>query len=94
MFPFNSVDLFEVLLKFLCVATYFLTLGLVPFPCLVKNKKIPWCIPDDYQKYVEPWNYHEANNLSLPWKYEFTFDIFDIQEINDRKQTVTIIKYC
>ena len=43
-----------------------------------KNKKMPWCIPDDYQKYVEPWNYHEATNLSLPWKYEFTFDIFDI----------------
>ena len=57
------------------------------------NENMPWCIPDDYQKYVEPWNYHEENNLSLPWKYEFTFDIFDIQEINDRKQTVTIMMY-
>ena len=52
-----------------------------------------WCIPPDYSKREEPWRYKELMNASFPWRYEFRFQIFDIQEVNDSKQTVSISMY-
>ena len=64
--------------------------------CLKDNEKdVPyvWCIPEDYSNREEPWRYKNLVNATFPWKYEFRFQIFDIQEVDDRKQTVAISMY-
>ena len=52
-----------------------------------------WCIPQDYSNREEPWRYKQLMNASFPWRYKFRFQIFDIQEVNDSKQTVSISMY-
>ena len=52
-----------------------------------------WCIPHDYSNRDEPWRYKKLVNASFPWRYQFRFQIFDIQEVNDSKQTVSISMY-
>ena len=54
-----------------------------------EGRQMPWCIPEDFNPEVEPWKLVS----NLPWKYQFTFDILDIQEVDDRKQTITIMMY-
>ena len=58
-----------------------------------RNKAMAWCIPADYDKDIEPWRYRHIKNTSMPWKYSFTFNILDIKEVNDEKQTVKIMMY-
>ena len=64
-------------------------------PCMTseKNSAHPWCLPKNYNKEIPPWNFLELTNLTLPWFLFFDFLIFDIQEVNDRKQTVTLEMY-
>ena len=60
--------------------------------CSTKNLYV-WCIPFDYNKDIEPWKYRAMTNSTLPWYYEFYFHIFDIQEVNDLQQTITLDLY-
>ena len=52
-----------------------------------------WCIPPNFDPHLEPWNVPENGNQPIPYKYEFTFDILDVKEVNDRRQTVTLMMY-
>ena len=52
-----------------------------------------WCIPFHYSKREEPWRYKDMTNASFPWTYNFRFHIFDIQEVDDIKQTLSISMY-
>lgn len=58
-----------------------------------RNKAMAWCIPADFDKEIEPWKYRHIKNTSMPWKYNFTFNIVDIKEVNDKRQTVKIMMY-
>ena len=58
-----------------------------------RNKAMPWCISADFDKEIEPWNYRHITNTPMPWKYNFTFNILDIKEVNDKTQTVKIMMY-
>ena len=58
-----------------------------------ESKKFAWCIPPDYDKYIGPWEYRHLTNSSLPWYYFFDFQIFDILEVDDKKQTITFDMY-
>ena len=53
----------------------------------------PWCIPPNLNTGREPWKYRHQTNLSLPWNYQYTFDILDVEEVNDKAQTITIVMY-
>ena len=57
------------------------------------NQTFVWCIPWDYNNREEPWRYRSIINASFPWNYHFKFHIFDVQEVNDKKQTVGISMY-
>ena len=57
------------------------------------NQTFVWCIPWDYNNREEPWRYRSIINASFPWNYHFKFNIFDVQEVNDKKQTVGISMY-
>ena len=52
-----------------------------------------YCLPEDYNKDVGPWHARKPKTLSLPWIYFFEFFIFDIHEVNDQTQTVTLEMY-
>ena len=52
-----------------------------------------WCIPDEYDKEIEPWKYRSLTNSTLPWNYHFKFHIYDIQEVDDQKQTISLNMY-
>ena len=52
-----------------------------------------YCLPEDYNKDVGPWHAGKSKTLSLPWIYFFEFFIFDIHEVNDQTQTVTLEMY-
>jgi hypothetical protein len=52
-----------------------------------------WCIPPHYSKREEPWRYRYMMNATFPWTYNFRFHIFDIQEVDDMKQTLSISMY-
>ena len=54
---------------------------------------ISWCIPPEYNKEIEPWKFGDLGNTSLPYYYNFEFRIFDIQEVNDLKQTIRLDMY-
>ena len=58
-----------------------------------RNIQYAWCIPSDYDKDIEPWKYRNGINGTLPWKYEFNFHIFDVQEVDDRHQSLTLDMY-
>ena len=57
------------------------------------EKKLPWCFPVEYDNEVEPWKYRHLINFDLPWYYNFEYDISDIQEVNDKEQTITLDMY-
>ena len=59
----------------------------------IKNLPFIWCIPSSYNKETEPWNHRHLSNLSLPWNFNMSFFIFDVQEVNDRKQTIKLSMY-
>jgi hypothetical protein len=52
-----------------------------------------WCIPSNLNTEIVPWNYRNLVNAPLPWQYQFTFNILDVEEVNDRMQTVTLAMY-
>lgn len=58
-----------------------------------EDKLYSWCIPSNYDENVEPWKYRDKTNSTLPWIYNFRFDILDVKQINDQTQTVTLMMY-
>ena len=58
-----------------------------------RNIQSFWCLPSDYDKDIGPWKYRNEINATLPWKYEFHFHIFDVQEVNDLRYSLTIDMY-
>ena len=58
-----------------------------------ENKFSAWCIPKNFNTEIEPWKFRGLTNSSLPWKYHFTFNIIEVQEVNDKMQTVSIVMY-
>ena len=58
-----------------------------------QDKPSVWCLPVDYDKKIEPWNYRHISNTSLPWYYYFDFYIFEVQEVSDQHQTITLEMY-
>ena len=58
-----------------------------------KNRSFIWCLPFDYNNEQEPWRHRHITNTSVPWNYHFELSIFDVQEVNDRKQTITLNMY-
>ena len=57
------------------------------------DEVMSWCIPDEYDKEIEPWKYRLLTNSTLPWNYHFKFHIYDIQEVDDQKQTISLNMY-
>ena len=51
------------------------------------------CIPPGYNKEIGPWKYRHLADESLPWYFMMDFYIFDVQEINDQKLTITFDVY-
>ena len=59
-----------------------------------KENEFPaWCIPKHFNTEIEPWKFRGLTNSSLPWKYHFTFNIIEVEEVNDKMQTVSIVMY-
>ena len=58
-----------------------------------QNSTYVWCIPMDYSNRKEPWRYKDTIGATFPWFYHFKFTIFDIEEVNDRDQTVRMSMY-
>ena len=58
-----------------------------------KNKETAWCVPSDYSKNIEPWQYRHITNLTLPWYYYLDLQVIDVQDVDDIKQTFTIDLY-
>ena len=52
-----------------------------------------WCIPQDYNSGYEPWKYRHLSNSSLPFTYHYIFNILEVEEINDKTQTISIAYY-
>jgi len=52
-----------------------------------------WCLPEDYDKDVEPFINEIELNYTLPWNYDFLFDIREIVEVNSQERTVTLSMY-
>lgn len=59
----------------------------------VQNSSYVWCIPSDYNYEEESWNYAHITNRTFPWNYHFRFDINEVQEVNDKKQTIYLDMY-
>ena len=58
-----------------------------------ENQTFVWCIPASYNNREEPWRYRSLIKASFPWIYHFKFHIFDVKEVNDKKQTIGISMY-
>ena len=60
-----------------------------------KNKTFVWCVPLDYSNRKEPWRYKDIISppAEFPWYYHFKFTIFDVEEVNDKDQTVRLSMY-
>ena len=52
-----------------------------------------WYLPSDYDPDLEPWNFRQLTNSSMPWNYHFIYSIFEIQEIDDQKRTILLNMY-
>ena len=61
-----------------------------PPPVCKKNALFIWCLPPDYNKNIEPWMHHTLTNFTLPFYIDFSFNIFDVQEIHDNDRTLKI----
>ena len=57
------------------------------------NSTFAWCLPSEYDKKVEPWRYRHMTNSTMPWHYYFNFFVFEVEEVNDKKQTITLDMY-
>ena len=64
-----------------------------PFHVCNKDRPYVWCLPSDYDKNVPPWRYRGLENLTLPWYYNFFFNLFEVQEIHEFDRTLTIDMY-
>ena len=60
---------------------------------LKRSKLSPWCIPTNLNTDIEPWKFKDKNNSSLPWNYHYTFNILEVEEVNDQMQTISIVMY-
>ena len=58
-----------------------------------RTKLSPWCIPPNLNTDIEPWKFKEKNNSSLPWNYHYTFNILEVEKVNDQMQTISIVMY-
>ena len=61
--------------------------------CLEGHQISVWCIDRTYNNREEPWRYKDRVNADFPWIYKFKFYIFDVQEVDDEKQTISISMY-
>ena len=50
-------------------------------------------IPSDYNKDIGPWEYRHLTNVTGPWLFTMEFNIYDVQEIDDKKLTLTFDGY-
>ena len=57
------------------------------------DKPAAWCIPSDYSTGDEPWKYRQSSNTSLPFTYDYIFNILEVEEINDQTQTISVAYY-
>ena len=64
-----------------------------PPPLCKKNQPFVWCLPPDYNKNVQPWKYRSLTNSTMPWNYDFSFKVFDVQEIHEFDRTLQIDLY-
>ena len=48
-----------------------------------------FCIPPEYNRDIGPWEYRHLTNMSLPWLFTMEFYMYDVQEIDDEKLTIT-----
>ena len=94
---------------YLCLILYLFTLSIIlpvavnctrtdtmnydPHITCKENLKFAMCLPLDYDNRVEPWKYRHLANLTLPWNYHYGYSIHDVQEVNDKKQTVSLDMY-
>ena len=58
-----------------------------------ETKLSPWCIPTTLDTEIEPWKFKDKDNLSLPWNYNYTFNILEVEGVNDKMQTISIVMY-
>ena len=52
-----------------------------------------FCISPGYNRDIGPWGYRHLTNISLPWIFTMEFYIYDVQEIDDDKLTMTFDLY-
>ena len=64
-----------------------------PPPTCRENRPFVWCLPPDYNKNTQPWIYINLTNSTLPWYYDFSFKVFDVQEIHEFDRTLKIDMY-
>ena len=55
-----------------------------------QNQSTPWCLPLSYDKEVEPWKFRELINKPMPWFYYLDYKVFDLREVDDKKQTFSL----
>ena len=55
-----------------------------------KARLFTWCLPDCYNKDIEPWVNLDLGNAALPFYYNFEFVISSIHEVNDFEGTLII----
>ena len=48
-----------------------------------------FCIPQTYNRDIGPWEYRHLTNMSLPWLFTMEIYMYDVQEIDDEKLTIT-----
>ena len=58
-----------------------------------QTKLSPWCLAPSFDTELEPWKFEDADSLSLPWNYHYTFNILEIEEVNDKMQTISVVMY-
>ena len=61
-----------------------------PPPVCEKDEPFIWCLPLDYNKNIEPWMHHTLKNFTPPFYINFSFNIFDVQEIHDNDRTLKV----
>ena len=59
-----------------------------------KKENLPaFEIPPHYNRDVGPWEYRHLTNVTGPWLFTMEFHIYDVQEIDDEKLTITFDGY-
>ena len=57
------------------------------------DQDFAYCINAEYDKNIGPWRFRHLTNSSLPWYFNYHFTIFDVLEVDDNKQTVSMDMY-